>query len=304
VPDRFDSRTVGVVLGAVVGDAFGSVLEGASSSDAQWRVERRAEVARPWRYTDDGAMNLAVAEWLAAAESDGASLLRRLHAHYDPARGFGRGMKIALEAFARGVPWDRCAFAAWPEGSRGNGAAVRVGPVACVHWPSALEMHAAARLSAAVTHGHPEAIDAALVQAHAVSMVLADPSSVERPAAFVSQLRADLPTLDPAIEAALESVAALIVRNAAEAEAVSTLGTSTLARESLPIALWAFLESHASYREAVVDAARLGGDVDSICALVGALAAALHGREGIPDGWLRNLEGEIELRRLFRAEEV
>jgi ADP-ribosylglycohydrolase len=52
----------GVIVGAIVGDAFGSVLEGISPSDAEKPVARRADRATPWQYTDDGAMVLAVAE--------------------------------------------------------------------------------------------------------------------------------------------------------------------------------------------------------------------------------------------------
>lgn len=249
-------------------------------------------------------MTIAVAEWLATEPREGESLLRRLEAHHDPARGFGRGMKIALAAFGRGVPWDRCAFEAWPKGSRGNGAAVRVGPVACARWQFIADMHHAVRLSAAVTHRHPEAIDAAVLQAHAVSLVHADPACVEQPARFVSRLQNDLPALDSPIRVAVDVVAALLARGATDSEAVRALGTSPLARESVPIALWAFLTARASFRDAVVGAARIGGDVDSICTLVGALAGALHGVEGIPEAWLRNLDGESCFRALLRAEEV
>src|SRR5262245_7451351 len=90
----------------------------------------RAESRLTWRYTDDGAMTLAVAESLVARSMmDGHDLLRCLSARYDPARGFGKGTKIALRAFSEGRPWNECAFVAWREGSRGNGAAIRVSPV-------------------------------------------------------------------------------------------------------------------------------------------------------------------------------
>ena len=41
---------------------------------------------------------------------------------YEPARGFGRGMKLAIRAFENGTHWRDVATAAWPEGSQGNGA--------------------------------------------------------------------------------------------------------------------------------------------------------------------------------------
>jgi len=72
----------------------------------------------------------------------------------------------------------------------------------------------------------------------------------------------------------------------------SAFGTSTLAVESVPAAISSFLLSHSSFESAILHAASLGGDVDSICALVGCLAGALHGFSGIPTGWLDSLANE------------
>ena len=80
--------------------------------------------------------------------------------------------------------------------------------------------------------------------------------------------------------------------SAIAAAAARALGTSTLARESVLAALWTFLASHDTFREAVTAACLLGGDVDSICALVGGLAGALHGGEAIPNQWIANMSKE------------
>jgi poly(ADP-ribose) glycohydrolase ARH3 len=283
----------GAVLGAVVGDAFGSLLEGAARPDVERLARRRAQVAQPWRYTDDGAMTLAVAESLVERHAAaGPHLLQRLAARYDPARGFGKGVKLALAAFSEGRPWRECAFAAWPEGSRGNGAAVRVAPVACVRWPDAEAFCAAVETSAIVTHAHAEAIDAALVQSHAVASVLRDPAGVGAPLEFISAISLELPRLGTTTSRALDTVRELLHRGVDTEVAARRLGTSTMARESGPSALWAFLTSHETFRDSVIDAALLGGDVDSICSLVGALSGALHGARSIPEAWLQNLGAE------------
>jgi ADP-ribosylglycohydrolase len=77
-----------------------------------------------------------------------------------------------------------------------------------------------------------------------------------------------------------------------DVDIASTLGTGPLAGESVLAAQAIFLRSNGSFEVAVVEAAKLGGDVDSICAMVGCLAGALHGFEGIPPGWIRALRGE------------
>src|SRR5262245_48331844 len=201
----------GAVVGTVVGDAFGSLLEGIVPDQTERRARLRADSHQPWRYTDDGAMTLAVAESsVARGTIDGPDLLRCLAARYDPVRGFGKGMKIALQAFSDGRPWRECAFAAWREGSRGNGAAVRVAPVAVVRWPDAAAFCEAVRISAVVTHAHPEAVAAALVHAHAVALVLSEPSLAQTPAAFLDSLSARLPPLEPAISKGLATVRSLL----------------------------------------------------------------------------------------------
>ena len=54
-----------------------------------------------------------------------------------------------------------------------------------------------------------------------------------------------------------------------------------------------FLDAeYAKAEQAVTAAALLGGDVDSICAMSGALAGAVHGLSGIPVSWLKKLDHE------------
>ncbi len=111
-------------------------------------------------------------------------------------------------------------------------------------------------------------------------------------AAFLAELRRRARDLPPWADAALLRVGELVDRAANHVEAGRALGTSPLARESVFAALWAFLSSAATYAGAVTSAALLGGDVDSICAMTGALAGALHGMNGMPVSWLRNLDHE------------
>jgi ADP-ribosyl-[dinitrogen reductase] hydrolase len=60
-----------------------------------------------------------------------------------------------------------------------------------------------------------------------------------------------------------------------------------------------------SFREAVVTAVNLGGDADTVGAIVGGLAGARYGCEAIPPSWLAALQDREELvdlaRRLARV---
>jgi ADP-ribosylglycohydrolase len=55
------------------------------------------------------------------------------------------------------------------EGSQGNGAAMRTGPVAVLYAYDRGALAKAARETARVTHAHPLAVDAAVVQAAAIA---------------------------------------------------------------------------------------------------------------------------------------
>jgi poly(ADP-ribose) glycohydrolase ARH3 len=222
-------------------------------------VSTRAAKASPWSYTDDGAMNIAVAESIVAAGTVAPEhILRRLAAHYEPARGFGRGMKLALEAFASGTPWDRCALAAWPEGSQGNGGAVRITPVACAAWSSQAAFTRAVDLTTRVTHTHEEAVAAAQLHANAVVVALQTDESSFDSQAFVAELRRRACDLPQWVDAALLRLGELVGHSVDHVDVARALGTSPFARESVFAALWAFLSSPATYAGAVTSAALLG----------------------------------------------
>jgi poly(ADP-ribose) glycohydrolase ARH3 len=278
-------RVRGALMGAVIGDAFGSALEGATAGSASALAERRARSSGPWGYTDDAAMLIALAESiLESGTVSPVSFLQSLACHYEPARGFGRGMKLALRAFEAGTPWQDVARAAWPEGSRGNGGAVRAGAVALRRWESVHDLLGAATLATRVTHAHPEAIDAAVLHARLVALTLAEPEIVAVPSSALDQLAQDVPST-AFVRDTIEKVRMLAMADG-DIDVAKVCGTSTLARESVPAAHAVFLRSHATFQDAIVSAARLGGDVDSICALVGCLAGAVHGLAGIPCEWL------------------
>jgi poly(ADP-ribose) glycohydrolase ARH3 len=291
----------GCILGGVVGDAFGAPLEGASLTGIGPLVERRSRSRAPWGYTDDSVMLLACAESLVGMGTvEPVSLLDSLARHYEPARGFGRGMKMAVRAFASGTHWSRCAFAAWPAGSRGNGGATRIPPVAVARWGSPEAFDGAVRLATRVTHAHEHAVTFARLQAVAIARVLDEPALVDAPDAFHEALARRLAPSPPVLADRMDAVFRLVARSATAVEAAHALGTGTTAVESVPAALWSFVSRHASFAEAVSSAALLGGDVDSICCLVGALAGALHGAQGIEAAWLENLAHEHPSLERFR----
>lgn len=75
--------------------------------------------------------------------------------------------------------------------------------------------------------------------------------------------------------------------------------------DSLEAALWCLGETD-SFAEAVLLAANLGDDADTVAAITGQLAGALYGAEGIPTHWRERLAWHDDIRalalRLIRME--
>jgi poly(ADP-ribose) glycohydrolase ARH3 len=196
-------------------------------------VERRSAHSVAWGYTDDGAMIIAVAQSLLSARTiEPVNLLQHFARSYEPARGFGRGMKIAISGFTSGVRWDRCAFAAWPEGSRGNGGAVRIAPVAATSWRSTEDFQHAVQLWLAtrVTHAHADALAFARLQACALAIVLHTPHVLDDLAVIETALFSGMGPA-PAATAARLAVVLALVRRGAGASAIDPAWTANMAHE-------------------------------------------------------------------------
>ncbi len=135
---------------------------------------------------------------------------------HDPRRGYGSGTTEVLRLLRFGVhPHDAARSAHGGKRSAGNGAAMRVAPVAVrfAHDYGALTQ--AARASALVTHAHPIAVDAAVAQAAAVGAAL----NGDKP--LVAALAA---ATTPELEAGLSAAARLRDSRPEPAQLAAALG--------------------------------------------------------------------------------
>ena len=142
------------ILGAIVGDIVGSTREWNNVKTEDFELLPAGS-----RFTDDTVMTLAVAEWLMTdsehSERGLVECMQRLGRKY-PNAGYG-GM------FRRWLATDN----PQPYNSFGNGSAMRVSPVGLYanSMEEALEL---ARITASVSHNHPEGIKGAQAIAAAI----------------------------------------------------------------------------------------------------------------------------------------
>jgi ADP-ribosylglycohydrolase len=202
---------------------------------------------------------------------------------------------------------------------------MRVVPVGLIPGLSRQQRAGAAQLQSALTHGHPTALAASDLTAHAIWLLAQDTV----PAELLSLLRGyarqarsgyaadwlgDLADhdRDPDREAfaargwdeclaALDRVAAALPAASPEADPCVAVGEGWIAEEALAAALYCFLLMSDDPQAVVRRAACTSGDSDSIAALAGAFAGAHHGTGAWPGEWVRNIEYRDRLLALGEA---
>ncbi len=282
----------GALLGTFVGDALGAPVRG-------WKLERivreHGEVREvlagkqeAGRYSDDTQTMIAFAEWLLEDDGGCASLAARLAGAYDPGRGYGRGTTDVLRRLRAGEAWETAADHVFPRGSFGNGAAVRVAPAAALFHDDAEALSRVVEESSLVTNPHPLGIGGAMLQARQIALALARRGERLDPIAVAVELRSAEPVVE--YRQKLRTVEECLERRAPLATVRDRLGCNSTALGSVTTALYCFLSRPESFEEALVAAASLGGDSDSLAAMTGAIAGAHHGASAIPERWRRALE--------------
>jgi poly(ADP-ribose) glycohydrolase ARH3 len=290
---RDTDRAEGALLGTFVGDALGMPFEGAARGAVPERVEMVEARLGRGTYTDDTQMMIALAESLVAHDRvEEEQLARAFQEAYDPERGYGGGTRRVLALWAAGAPVRTAAGQIFDgQGSRGNGAAMRIAPVGVRFREDPEQLCAEAVRSARVTHAHPVGIDAAVVQAAAVGAALRDDGILEaaRAAAVTAEMRS-----------ALDKVGELLAETPKLDEPHARLQSSSDARESVSAAIYSAL-ARPAFEDALCFAVRLGGDTDTVAAMTGAIAGARDGANSIPARWLEALEdGERGRRHVER----
>lgn len=293
MPDR-SSSYAGCLLGAFAGDALGAVWEGSGPATdvaaAHDRLSWSAARDGVLRHTDDVQLTLALARHLLddpRCEDQQGWVGTILDAH-EPDRGYGGGFRRLVSAWRDGADVRSAATSVFPDGSWGNGAAMRVTPAA-LRWPDDADARATtARNQALVSHAHPVGIDGALVVAEAVAVAL-------REAAFGPEEAAEAARAarTPAMRDALTLLPVWVGRwrddRPSLAEVADGLGTTVVAERSVPAALWAAVVGE-DLVEAIALAVGLGGDADTIACMAGAIRGAADGRDAVPVSWVVAME--------------
>jgi poly(ADP-ribose) glycohydrolase ARH3 len=284
-------RAGGALVGVVVGDALGAPFEGRPGPVPARAVSRVLDRPTALSYTDDTAMTFDLAESLLECGGLDLDHLATAFAHTyrrQPHRGYGAGAARLLRRVAEGADWrGEAASMFGGQGSFGNGAAMRVAPIAVLVGGDVAEAASLGRPSATVTHAHPEGVDGAGVQAAAVALALGPSGPMDRHR-FVERIAEAAQT--DRMRDALSAVARLAPDSSPDDVSRCT-GNGVAAAEAVPAAIAAATLGGGSFPGAIRLAISLGGDTDTIASMAGAIAGARLGLGAIPGTWLDRAEG-------------
>jgi poly(ADP-ribose) glycohydrolase ARH3 len=155
---------VACLLATACGDILGATVEGSSTREIRELYGELRDFAESGRgfgcYTDDTQMTLALATSLVeCGHVDAAHVSAKYAQFYEPWRGYGGAAHRVMRLLQDGGDYLGTGRLQFPEGSFGNGGAMRIAPVglACRH-ADAEELAEAVEDALLCTHVHPEAI--------------------------------------------------------------------------------------------------------------------------------------------------
>jgi len=228
------------MLGAIIGDIVGSIYEWKNIKIKEFEL-----FGQGCHFTDDTVMTLAIAKGIMAGgnHQDFIDAMKELGRYY-PKAGYGG-------AFRRWLVSDL----ALPYNSWGNGSAMRVSAVAWAY-ELLIDVELMAKVSAEVTHNHPEGIKGAQATAACIWMASHQYSKVE-----IKEYISDKYGYD--LNRTLNDIRQVYVFNES-------------CQATVPEAIIAFLESN-DFEDAIRNAISLGGDSDTLAAITGSIAQGAYG---------------------------
>jgi ADP-ribosyl-[dinitrogen reductase] hydrolase len=291
-----EDRACGCLLGLAVGDAVGTTLEFRPRDTCPALTDMIGGGPfglAPGEWTDDTSMALCLADSLIEnGDLDETDLMRRFVRWWRKGENsvtgscfdIGYTTRVALSEFERsGNP----RAGREDPNTAGNGSLMRLAPAAIRHHANRTRAIDIAGRQSVTTHAARTAIDAC---------------------AFFAGLLVD------AINGADQQVLLSPRRFKGHREIVAIADGRYFGKErgeiessgyvvhTLEAALWCVHHS-ADFREAVLLAANLGADADTVAAVTGQIAGAIWGERGIPADWIAKLAWRDEIRnrakRLF-----
>ncbi len=297
----------GALYGVAIGDALGAPLEFMSADQIANRHGEVTEMigggwlrVKPGEITDDTQMTLAVAEGIVEAPENPIEAIGERFiawAHSGPKDIGGTCSRSIYGAAAGGATrptedkWFKASRATAKANGRrsgGNGALMRTVYPGLYYQSRLMAVETAAAI-AQMTHWDEESNEACEIYTDMIYLIT-EAVNKHGDAADKAQI----------VKETLHGTRYEIYPDAKETEELNPTGYVV---DSMKCAMAAAFWNVESFERAVIDAANMGGDADTIAAITGGIAGAYYGYEAIPKRWIETLDPETraQLDRLIEA---
>ena len=305
---------VGALMGCAVGDALGAPIEGQSreqiatlqgiTDDYRPFPRRKSGIQYPLgQYTDDTQLTIAIVRsLLASGRVDGAAIAAEFVKLWKSGEIVGAGPVAhrAVKRLMEGVRWQD---AAEVDDLPLNGAAMRVAPIGLWHYDRQDRLADDVEVASVVTHRHPLAVDGAIAIATAVARA-ATAGEIET-SGFLDEVRRAVEDRSPELAGHIlqlrqwlqlpETAALEAIAEVGHRRKYAGFGIPAMVEPTVLASLYAFLKSPGDYVATIDCALHVGGDVDTIAAIAGAISGAHNGIGAIPGNLVAGVKDSAEI---------
>ncbi len=309
------SKVTGCLLGGAVGDALGAPFEGLWSDTIPDQEELLAGYALyegfpPGQYTDDTQLTLATVESIVrCGQINPPDIARSIFQLWrtEGVIGPGGACSQASRQYFQTQNWQTCGA---PVGNAGNGTAMRTAILGFwfVHHPEQLAP-SVAQISQ-ITHHDPRSIAGGVAIAQAARLLSQHPEI--SPLEFCTFIAETIEPIEASFSRHIREIPRLIhIEDTPALESIAWAGMhfpefdrpiiTPFVIPTALAALWCVLKYGDSWSTAVSAAITLGGDVDTLGAIVGGLMGAKLGETAIPPHLAQQVVQADHIRALATA---
>ncbi len=272
-----NDKITGSLLAGAIGDCMGGPFEGQIGPLTYQRH-------KSWHVSDDTQLTLATYESIIACGSVSPQHIAETFLKYYRARkitGIGSSTLKAMRDLDAGAHWALCGTKG--EMSAGNGAAMRISPLAFVLDPAKDQERQTIRDVCRITHHNDEAYVGALAIIYAMQS-----TSIHDIIQETIDLLPDSKTRDRLIDINNRD------RGLPASVVATQFGASGYVVDSVPLSLFCARKAEdVPFEEVLIDAIEAGGDTDTIASMTGNIIGAHFGKAILPANLTEKLP-EIE----------
>ena len=303
--NRQNNQYLGAIIGHAVGDAMGFPTEFSKREELLQNpvIEMidSPDVGQPaGSWSDDTAMEIATIDsFIQKKYFDYKDIMDKWvkwisKSEYTPtgvAFDIGRTCLKAIKKYCNGTAPLQCGSTSINE--NGNGSLMRILPVALYAYSKKLDdtsIHKLTNEVSSLTHAHEVSRLGCYIYVQFIINLLKGKTKEE---AYKHIQDLDYRSFS------IDSINhyARILNNQIEFQILDNIKSTGYIVDTLESAMWIFMNAQ-HYKEAIIASTNIGGDTDTIGAIVGSMAGIYYGFEDIPSSWLDKLQRKDYLMEL------